>query len=753
MDEFKMQMNWNQEELEQWAIAAKQKEEDALALQKYTRSDELKIKELSMTLEQLTKECLNKRSKVENEATETQAKQMELDRVAVDFKKLHVERQSLIARWQETIEEMKRRDIEINQLAERFAVAKSERERKALLVQEQQKRLSAQKKENQEVEARSEVLGRVVSNKRDEMMQGNTKLQDLRDELESLKNELTTAAESLVTKRSDNTNKSKAMEEKRVQLEREQQKYILTKKKLEEAKSAANKEEELAKQSEDDLNQTEKDYQNQIMKQKILKEKLFKENQLVFELKREEARLRGEIVGSKTQSKNMETQLSLLDKEAARQQELLYNAEFQIQQIERKLARGMGERSDDEKRALRKATEEAELRRDQAKEKRKMLNNQVRKLQNELVSSKAKRDEFAILKTKLSEKQAELELENRMLEDDVKKDVKQKEEIMIGNDVLRLEVRRLRDLLSAKADVVFSLENRKQQLLLSMEERKSEISVHKDVLKAQYKTLNDEKHKLITDLRDRENKVEKLKARFEIVPRGDDEGHSQAYFVIKAAQKREELQRKGDELDQDVRKCEREIRALQATLDHLNVRNIAYRTSFMKLDLDSEDAQALRALEERAKAAKDNLFRRKKDLQRIVTDLEEDERRVDQLKTSNNRVLKQRENLEHARMQVEEEILSQQTQNDELAQRIERIIMKQREKMSQETGAEIEAFMNGTLEEKAANAEVLKDVVQNVLYTLGQLASEFPEVQERLNNKLKDADLRMPMQQTRRIQE
>ncbi len=204
------------------------------------------------------------------------------------------------------------------------------------------------------MEARSEVLGRVVSNKRDEMMQGNIKLQDLRDELESLKNELTTAAESLVTKRHENTNKSKAMEEKRVQLEREQQKYILTKKKLEEAKSSVFKEEELAKQSEDDLNQTERDYQAQISKQKLLKDKYSKENQAVFDLKREEARLRGEVVGSKTQSKNMETQLAILDKEAARQQELLYNAEFQIQQIERKLARGMGERSDDEKRALRK---------------------------------------------------------------------------------------------------------------------------------------------------------------------------------------------------------------------------------------------------------------------------------------------------------------------------------------------------------------------------------------------------------------
>ena len=35
MDEFKLKMNWNQEELEQWAVAAKQKEEDNLALQKY----------------------------------------------------------------------------------------------------------------------------------------------------------------------------------------------------------------------------------------------------------------------------------------------------------------------------------------------------------------------------------------------------------------------------------------------------------------------------------------------------------------------------------------------------------------------------------------------------------------------------------------------------------------------------------------------------------------------------------------------
>ena len=45
MDQFKLQMNWNQEELEQWALAARQKEEDNLALLKYTKADEEKKEE------------------------------------------------------------------------------------------------------------------------------------------------------------------------------------------------------------------------------------------------------------------------------------------------------------------------------------------------------------------------------------------------------------------------------------------------------------------------------------------------------------------------------------------------------------------------------------------------------------------------------------------------------------------------------------------------------------------------------------
>jgi hypothetical protein len=34
LDQFKLEMNWNQDELEQWALASRQKEEDNLTLEK-----------------------------------------------------------------------------------------------------------------------------------------------------------------------------------------------------------------------------------------------------------------------------------------------------------------------------------------------------------------------------------------------------------------------------------------------------------------------------------------------------------------------------------------------------------------------------------------------------------------------------------------------------------------------------------------------------------------------------------------------
>jgi len=58
------------------------------------------------------------------------------------------------------------------------------------------------------------------------------------------------------------------------------------------------------------------------------------------------------------------------------------------------------------------------------------------------------------------------------------------------------------------------------------------------------------------------------------------DGVLQAYYVIKAAQEREELQREGDILDGRIQTAEREVRGLEATLAKLNLVNTDMGNSF-----------------------------------------------------------------------------------------------------------------------------------------------------------------------------
>ena len=121
LEKLRTDLNWNQEELEQWATAATKKEEESLALQKYTLADELKIKDLTLTIEDLTKLSVEKKTLLENEVTETKSNQTELEKLAERFKSRHDERRQLIQQWKDTIESMNNRDQTINELSGQYA--------------------------------------------------------------------------------------------------------------------------------------------------------------------------------------------------------------------------------------------------------------------------------------------------------------------------------------------------------------------------------------------------------------------------------------------------------------------------------------------------------------------------------------------------------------------------------------------------------------------------------------------------------
>jgi UDP-glucose:O-linked fucose beta-1,3-glucosyltransferase len=152
-----------------------------------------------------------------------------------------------------------------------------------------------------------------------------------------------------------------------------------------------------------------------------------------------------------------------------------------------------------------------------------------------------KLESFKNDKEQLLSKINKLNLENENAMRALKAVMKRKEELLVQENFVRLDVKRLRDLLYMRADEVLGLENRKHQLKLSMEERKQEIVVHKSVLRAELRTAEEERHLRAKDLAERLIKIDKLKRKYQLIllqisPEGEQEEHSQAYFIIRAAQ-------------------------------------------------------------------------------------------------------------------------------------------------------------------------------------------------------------------------
>ena len=79
-----------------------------------------------------------------------------------------------------------------------------------------------------------------------------------------------------------------------------------------------------------------------------LGEKQFASSQECFELKTKAKTMGSELEGNKAATRNLASKQHKLDQESLKQQQILYTQDFQVQQLQHKLARLEGERSGEE---------------------------------------------------------------------------------------------------------------------------------------------------------------------------------------------------------------------------------------------------------------------------------------------------------------------------------------------------------------------------------------------------------------------
>uniref|UniRef100_A0A8B9QDS1 Coiled-coil domain-containing protein 39 n=1 Tax=Apteryx owenii TaxID=8824 RepID=A0A8B9QDS1_APTOW len=700
LEDLRQQMNCDEEVLACWIEELNRKDNDAVTIQKYAHQDEGKLGALTLQVEKLTVQANQKHRALDNELTETITAQIELDKTAEDFRRVHQERQEVIRQWENAIEQMQRRDQQIDHCTMLITEIKQEMREKEVVLKEKTSFLINETVNNVEYEKTISSAEREATSLRNEYQTQDTYRVQLQDEIGCLVLAVLYILTSLKEQNASLSNKLKLVTEK----------TLTSEEKALRMEEILKEEEKIVKEKETEMNH--------------LKDLHFKKTQELKVQKDKEKCVVAEIEGSRTSLKNLNSHLRKLDADALRQQEIMYNQDFYIQQVERRLSRLEGEVNADEKQVLEAKVAELKKTLEEKKNTYNVLHAQHKKLQSDVHFIKRAMDKTGEETSGVMVKINELNLFNEKSDQELKKAKAIKQEMMVEDNLLKLELKRLQDILSNKAEKVLALEKQKLKLKTAIAERTEEIKIHKAMTDSQIRLVDQERQRISAEFQDRLNKIDKLRCRYEILtvvmmpPEGEEE-KTQAYYVIKAAQEKETLQREGDDLDAKICKAEKEIVALQNTLHVLNNCNSNYRNSFKEVTETSEEYNEKLKLEEEKRAADEKYRYKRKQIKELQENLQNMEKSLDM-------VLKQEALYQEQKKEKQAIILQLNKDIEEQKPKLERVI-KQCSRLSREIQS-VKKTKTETQEERDIDLRELKNFKRTIDKLLADVLEANPDL-------------------------
>ncbi|NXN41654.1 CCD39 protein, partial [Rhinoptilus africanus] len=724
LENLKQQLNCDEEVLESWIKESNRKDNDAMTIQKYAHQDEGKLAALTLQVEKLTIQANQKRRALDNELTETITAQIELDKAAEDFRRVHQERQEVLRQWENAIQQMQKRDQQIDHCALLIAEIKQEIRKKETVLKEKTSFLVNETVNNMEYEKKISSAEREATNLRNEYQAQDTYRGQLQDELDALKSTVDRTASDLESLRTEVTNLKKEIKKKQARLSFLNEKNASLSNKLKLVTEETLSSEDKALRMEEILKEEEKVVKEKETEINQLKELLFKKTQELKVQKDKEKRVLVEIEGSQRSLKNLKSRLHRLDVDALKQQEFIYNQDFYIQQVQRRLSRLEGEVNADEKQVLEAKITDLKKTLEEKKNTYDVLHAQHKKLQSDVHFIKRAMDKTGEETSGLMIKIDELNLFNERSDQELKKAKAIKQEMMVEDNLLKLELNRLRDTLCNKTEKVLTLEKQKLELKKAIAERTEEIKIHKAMLDSQIRLVDQERQRVSAEFQDRLNKIDKLRCRYEILnivmmpPKGEEE-KTLTYYVIKAAQEKEALQREGDDLDAKICKAEKEIVALENTLCVLNNCNSNYRNSFKEVTETSEDYEEKLKLEEEKRAADEKYRYKRRQIKELQENLQSMEKNFDT-------VLKQ-EALFHEQKKEKQALILQLNKDiEDQKPKLERVI-KQCSRLSREIQS-LKKTKTETQEERDIDLRELKSFSKTVDKLLADVLEANPDL-------------------------
>jgi UDP-glucose:O-linked fucose beta-1,3-glucosyltransferase len=286
----------------------------------------------------------------------------------------------------------------------------------------------------------------------------------LKDELETLKYSVDRTAADLESMRGQNHHLFREVKDQNSRLDTlHHQRLIMAeehKKSVQKTLSSeerAHKMDEILAEEESQVKKLEKEISLQ-------REKQFKLTQKLNEEKRKKENVEAEIQSSKVALRNLVSKQRMVDEECLKQQEIIYMQDLQLQQLEHKLSRLDGERTEDEKALLTEKIKELENEWCSQHQTETLLQNQLKRLQDDLRRTMRDVEKSHGEKNILIGKIDELNLHIDSTKRESKKINHNKEDLIVDKNIIMLELQRLRDILFSYSNEIVSLEKGKLQL-------------------------------------------------------------------------------------------------------------------------------------------------------------------------------------------------------------------------------------------------------------------------------------------------